>query len=265
VSATAGDGQATVSFSPPTSSGSSPVTSYVAVCGDFDGGPSNTGTSSPIVVSGLTNGVAVRCIVHAISDAGVGAQSSPSNFVTPTAPGPTVPGAPTGVSAARGNGQATVRFTPPASTGGSSILDYTATCGTKSKTGTSSPLVVTGLTNGITVGCTVKARNVVGSGPASSPAVVVKPATVPGRPVNVSATAGNAQATVRFAKPTTNGGSGILDFTAKCGSKTRTGTGSPLVVTGLANGVTVYCTVTARNAIGSGPASTPAVPVKPRP
>jgi hypothetical protein len=177
----------------------------------------------------------------------------------------TLPGAPTGVSAARGNAQASVSFTPPASDGGSPILDYTATCGSRSKTGPASPLVVTGLTNGITVSCTVTARNAQGSGPASSPPVAVKPATVPGAPQNVSATPGNAQATVRFAKPLTNGGSAITSYTATCGSKSKTGTGSPLVVTSLANGVTVNCTVKATNVIGAGPASSPPVPVRPRP
>jgi hypothetical protein len=264
VSAVAGNGQATVSFSPPADSGTFPVTGYRAICGNPDSGPSNTGSSSPIVVSGLANGVTVTCLVQAISAAGDGFFSAPSNAVTPQA-APTLPGAPTGVSAARGNERATVTFSPPSSNGGSAILDYTATCGSSSKTGASSPLVVTGLTNGTTVGCTVKARNAVGSGPASSPAVPVKPATVPGKPVNVSATAGNAQATVKFAKPASNGGSGILDYTATCGSKTKTGAGSPLVVAGLSNGVTVNCTVTARNAIGTGPASSPPVAVRPRP
>jgi hypothetical protein len=264
VSATAGSGQATVSFNPPAYTGTTPITGYLAICGGPDSGPSNTGTSSPIVVSGLTNGVTVTCVVQAINEAGPGAHSAPSNPVTPNAPAG-VPGAPTGVSAARGNAQATVTFSPPASNGGSAVLDYTATCGSQSKTGAASPLVVTALTNGVTVNCTVRARNAQGLGPPSSPPVAVKPATVPGKPVNVSATAGNAQATVRFAKPASNGGSGILDYTATCGSKTKTGVGSPLVVTGLANGVTVNCTVTARNAIGTGPASSPPVAVKPKP
>ena len=264
VSATAGNTQATVSFSPPANAGTTPITGYLAICGNPDAGPSNTGTSSPIVVSGLTNDVAVQCIVQAISAAGSGPQSSPSNFVTPTAPAG-LPGAPTGVSAARGNTQATVNFSPPASDGGSPILDYTATCGTKTKTGAASPLVVTGLTNGTTVNCTVRARNEVGQGPASSPPVAVKPATVPGAPRNVSAAAGNARATVSFFKPLSNGGSGITGYTATCGTKTKTGAGSPLVVTGLANGITVNCTVRATNAVGTGPASSPPVSVRPRP
>jgi hypothetical protein len=55
-------------------------------------------------------------------------------------------------------------FTPPGNDGGATILDYTATCdaGTDA-TGTTSPLAVTGLTNGVTYSCYVTARNSVGS------------------------------------------------------------------------------------------------------
>ena len=101
VSATVGNGQATVSFDPPAYTGTTPITSYLAICGNPDAGPSNTGTSSPIVVSGLPNGVPVTCIVQAVNDAGHSGHSTPSNPVTPTAPAG-VPGAPTGVNASRG-------------------------------------------------------------------------------------------------------------------------------------------------------------------
>ena len=158
-----------------------------------------------------------------------------------------------------------MRFAKPLSNGGGGILDYTATCGAGSATGAGSPLVVTGLTNGVLVSCTVTARNAIGTGPAASPPVSVRPATVPGAPRNVSAMPGNAQATVKFAKPLSNGGSGITGYTATCGSKTKSGAGSPLVVTGLANGITVSCTVRATNAIGAGAASSPPVDVRPRP
>jgi len=90
--------------------------------------------------------------------------------------------------------------------------------------------------------------------------------TVPGAPTIGVATAGNAQASVAFTAPASNGGSAILDYTATCGTASATGAGSPVVVTGLANGTAYTCTVVARNAIGSSAPSaasnsvTPALP-----
>ena len=82
------------------------------------------------------------------------------------APVPTVPGAPTAVSAVAGNGQATVGFTAPASDGASAITSYTVTSspGGKTATGTSSPITVTGLANGTTFTFTVTATNSLGTG-----------------------------------------------------------------------------------------------------
>jgi hypothetical protein len=83
--------------------------------------------------------------------------------------------------------------------------------------------------------------------------------------VKVTAAPASTQAIVKFSKPAGNGGSAVLGYTATCGTKSKAGSGSPLVVTGLVNGVTVQCTVKARNAVGTGPASSPAVSVTPRP
>jgi hypothetical protein len=76
-------------------------------------------------------------------------------------PLPELPGAPTSIVATTGNGQASVAFVAPVSDGGSAILDYTVTSspGGFTKTGTSSPLVVTGLANGTSYSFTVTARN----------------------------------------------------------------------------------------------------------
>jgi YVTN family beta-propeller protein len=79
----------------------------------------------------------------------------------------TVPNAPTIGTARAGNGEVQVYFTPPANNGGSSILSYTASCGAVTALGTASPVVVTGLVNGTSVTCTVRATNSVGTGPAS--------------------------------------------------------------------------------------------------
>jgi len=167
----------------------------------------------------------------------------------------TVPGAPVIGTATPGNTQLSVAFTAPASDGGSAILDYTATCGSQSATGAASPITVSGLVNGTPYTCTVVARNAVGTGPASAPSNSATPLSVPFAPTGVVATAGNAQISVAFT-PGANGGSPILDFTATCGAQGTTGAGSPLVVTGLANGTPYTCTVTARNVAGSSAPST---------
>lgn len=93
-------------------------------------------------------------------------------------PPQTPPGAPTGVSAVPGNGQATVYFTAPASNGDSPITSYTVTSspGNISVSGGSSPITVTGLTNGTGYTFTVTATNTVGTGPASDPSSSVTPA-----------------------------------------------------------------------------------------
>ncbi len=80
----------------------------------------------------------------------------------------TVPGAPTIVSATPGDLRAVINFTAPSATGGSPILQYTATCGSSSATGTTSPITVTSLTNGTPYSCTVTATNSLGTGPASA-------------------------------------------------------------------------------------------------
>jgi hypothetical protein len=80
---------------------------------------------------------------------------------------------------------------------------------------------------------------------------------VPGAPKGVTAIAGDAQATVSFKAPTSNGGSLISSYTVTSspGGITATGSGSPITITGLTNGTAYTFTVAATNAIGIGPAS----------
>ena len=79
-----------------------------------------------------------------------------------------VPGAPTIGAVAAGNAQASVAFTAPASSGGSPITGYTARCDSFTGSGTSSPIVVSGLSNGTAYNCSVTATNLFGTGAASA-------------------------------------------------------------------------------------------------
>jgi hypothetical protein len=85
-------------------------------------------------------------------------------------PAATVPNAPTIGTASVGNARATVNFTAPTSNGGSAITSYTAISspGNFTTTGSASPLIVLGLTNGTAYTFTVKATNAIGESVVSS-------------------------------------------------------------------------------------------------
>lgn len=111
------------------------------------------------------NGMAFLCLL----DAGTRHLVTQTGF-DPCPGGATVPGAPTGVSAVAGNQSGTITFTPPVSNGGATIASYTATAspGGITATGSASPIVITGLTNGVAYTATVHATNCVGNSVESS-------------------------------------------------------------------------------------------------
>ncbi|MNI23718.1 Endo-1,4-beta-xylanase A precursor [compost metagenome] len=84
VKATAGNGQAVVSFTAPANNGGSAITGYEVTVS-----PGNVvvyGTASPITVTGLVNGTSYTFTVKAVNGAGSSSASIPSNAVTPRAP-----------------------------------------------------------------------------------------------------------------------------------------------------------------------------------
>jgi hypothetical protein len=177
--ATAGNANASVTFTASSDAGASGSLTYTAT--STPGSFTNTGSSSPIVVSGLTNGTQYTFKVKATNSLGYVSPDSAASASTGTA----VPGAPTIGTAVAGSGNASIAFTPPANTGGLTITGYTATSSPGSITGTaaSSPVTVSGLTNGTFYTFTVVATNAVGnsSPSATSNSVLVgKPAIVMG-------------------------------------------------------------------------------------
>ena len=94
VVAAAGDGQASIQFTPPVSDGGDPVVYYTATA--YPGGQSASSTGSPITVAGLTNGTAYVFTVSATNNVGRGLESSPSSAVTPDGPSRLDPDPPPG-------------------------------------------------------------------------------------------------------------------------------------------------------------------------
>ena len=80
--ATAGAGSASVTFTAPSDVGGGAITSYTVI--SSPGSITGTGSSSPVTVSGLTNGTAYTFTVVATNAYGTGPASAASNSVTPS-------------------------------------------------------------------------------------------------------------------------------------------------------------------------------------
>ena len=90
---------------------------------------------------------------------------------------------------------------------------------------------------------------------------VISPATIPGAPAGLSAAKDDAEVTVSWAPPASNGGSAITSYTVTSSpeTKTCTWTSGPLscTVIGLTMGQEYTFTAVATNAMGSSPSSEP--------
>jgi hypothetical protein len=173
---TIGNGQVSIAFTAGANGGSA-ITNYKY---STNGGTSYSAfspadTSSPVIITGLTNGTTYQIKLRAVNAIGDGEESAAVS-ATPA----TVPSAPTSLVATAGDGQVSIAFTA-GSSGGSAITNYKYSInnGTSysafSPADTSSPVVITGLTNGTTYQIKLRAVNAIGDG-AESAAVSATPA-----------------------------------------------------------------------------------------
>ena len=144
-----------------------------------DGSADYTGTSptSPITVSGLTNGVSYVCVVSATSDDGTSSNSELSAPFTPVAP----PSAPQITSIEPGNAQVSISVSV-ADDGGAPITGYNAYCFGDTfyfDVNPTSPITVLGLTNGVGYVCAVSAENDIGTSTLSAVGAPFTPVAPP--------------------------------------------------------------------------------------
>ena len=227
-------------------------------------------TCSATVTAGATNHakLAIADVTHYGWDSDVLIQAG-SFRVDPPA---TVPSAPTIGTATAGNAQATVSWAAPGSNGGAAINGYVVTpyvngvaqtATTFNSTATTQ--TVTGLTNGTAYTFRVAARNAIGTGPQSAASNAVTPAsaaTVPGAPTIGSAVARDAEVSLSWTAPVSNGGAAINGYVVTPyvngvaqAARTFGSTATSQVITGLVNGTANTFRVAARNAVGVGPQS----------
>ncbi|MVA23104.1 putative Ig domain-containing protein [Agrobacterium vitis] len=252
--ATAGNSQATVSFTAPASNGGAAITSYTVTASP--GGATASGSASPITVTGLTNGTAYTFTVTATNSAGTGAASAATSAVTPTAPTFTFSPASGALTAATAG---TAYSETVTASGGTSPYSYAVTSGTlpaglslNTSTGEISGTPTAAANTSFTVTAT-DANSATGSASYS----LAVAADLPGAPTIGTASAGDTQATVSFTAPANDGGAAITSYTvtASPGGATASGSASPITVTGLTNGTAYTFTVTATNSAGTGAAS----------
>jgi len=252
-----GNGQLSVGFCLPVPDGGSPITSYQCTATSAGSSITQSGTTSPVVITGLANNTSYSVVIRAINIIG---SSAPSNTVPGT---PGLPSAPRISQIIPGNGQLFVTFTPSTSNGGFTITSYQYSIDGQNFVSTFvNPFTITGLTNGTAYPVVIRAVNQTGPGPNSSP-VSGTPVTTPSAPTITGITAGVKELSVAFTIPF-NGGSAITSYQYSTdGVNYRAGTNYPMTITvtstgiPLTDGTTYPVIIRAINAIGNGAPSTP--------
>jgi hypothetical protein len=206
------------------------------------------------------------------------------------------PGSPTGLTATAGNGRVTLSWTAPASDGGAGISGYLIYQGTSPGGESGVPVnaalvqatscTLIGLTNGTAYYFKVVAVNdaedqgqdsaEASATPASASAAASGRASTsqasgtgaPGAPTSLTATAGNAEVSLYWTAPASDGGSPLTRYNVYVGtgsgfSAGAVVTGTSATVTGLTNGATYYFVVTAVGANGKASAASGEVSAEP--
>jgi len=190
--------------------GGSSITNYEYIFTDLTGNLyipfSPPVTTSPAILTGLTNGVTYTIAIRAVNSVGTSATSNTAS-ATPSS----TPSAPTELEVTSGNTALSISFTP-GDDGGLSIINYKYSTDNGltyrgfTPVDTTSPVVittlssdgVTPLTNGTTYQIKLRAVNANGDGAQSSAVSGTPSAPVPSAPTALSSVGGNQAAYILF-------------------------------------------------------------------
>lgn len=269
-SSTPGSSFLSIAFDAPTFNGGITITRYEQAFSTDNStwspwalaSSSTSPPTSPVTISGLTNGQAYYVKIRAVNSMGVGPESNVWN--TTTTPS-TTPDAPTLSSVTRGYRQLTVAFTAPAFNGGSAITDYqfstnNGTSWTSMAQSDTTDYAITGLADFTSYNVRVRAVNAAGSGSGSNMLAGIT-AGLTNAPSGLSAGSnGVSESPLSWTAPESNA-SPISDYivqrstfsnfssdvvTFSDGVSTSTST----TVTGLSASITYYFRVAAVNQVG---------------
>lgn len=257
--ATPANAQATVSFSAPAFDGGATITSYrvISTPGSFTA----TGSSSPLTVTGLTNGVAYTFTARATNSAGNSSESSASNSATPyvaatsfTLTGPSsgnVRSASTNFTVTPNNiFDGTITITPS----GAGATDLEPIVLTFNHTSAAQTFTITPIASGA---ITLTPTN---SGSLTNPSnlTYTANAVIPLAPEAPTASPTDGGAYVYITAPSNDGGASITSYTVTSspgGFTANAITTGSVTIRGLTNGTSYTFTVTATNSVGTSASS----------
>ncbi len=267
---------AIVSWTAPSSNGGSAVTEYTATAYSASTGGTVSGTacttaSLSCTITGLTNGTTYYISAVATNVAGSSSATTPRVSVIPAA----LPGAPTINSITPADTRLSVAFTAGSADSNAPITSYQYTLNNGSSwinvSSTTSPIAISGLTNGTTYSVKIRAVSIVGNGPDSN-AVSSTPFTVPDAISNtaISYVSSSNSVAITWEAPNNNGSTitnyYVQIFSAAVGGSpigNCTTTGAlTCSISSLTNGTQYYITIQSLNAAGYSNRSDPRVPVK---
>ncbi|MDQ1305377.1 MAG: trimeric autotransporter adhesin [Actinomycetota bacterium] len=218
VTATGGNGRATVSWLAPASTGGSPITKYTVSSAPEGRTCVVGGAALTCAVPGLTNGRAYTFTVTATNALGTSPRSAASAPVTPA----TVPGPVRGVRvvSSPGPGETTVSWLAPAANGGAPVSGNRIRVSLPNNPSVYGPWVaiggntraITGLTRGANYRVQIAAGNRVGYGPVTT--FAFKQPNVPGpiRAPRVASFPDAGRAVIAWTWPVSDGGATVTSY-----------------------------------------------------